>query len=82
MEMRIIKEELTLERVAASGQSEAVVEGSVTLPGGLREAVQVLMVDAVACVKRVEAQQDRAVVSGRAMFHVLYTQGEDRKSVV
>lgn len=77
MEMRILKEEMPLEQVAGSGESEATVEGSVTLPGALREAARVLMCDGAVCVRRAEAQQGRVQVSGRVMFHALYQQGED-----
>ena len=31
MDMRLLKEEMTLEQIAASGTGQAVVEGSVTL---------------------------------------------------
>ena len=79
MDMRLLKEEMTLEQIAASGTGQAVVEGSVTLPGGLREAARVLLCDAVACVRRVEPQQDRVTVSGRVMFHAMYVQGEEER---
>lgn len=77
MEMRILKEEMPLEQVVGFGESEATVEGGVTLPGGLREAARVLMCDAAVCVRRAEAQQGRVQIGGRVMFHALYQQGED-----
>lgn len=79
MEMRLLKEEIAFEQLAAAAQGQAVVEGSVTLPGGLRETAQVLSCGGSVHVARAEAMQDKMTVSGRVMFHALYTQGDPNK---
>ena len=42
MEMRCLKENVLMDWRVGSGQSQAVVEGEITLPGGLREEARVL----------------------------------------
>ena len=37
MDAQLRKETVTMEQVTAHGASQAVVEGEITLPGGLRE---------------------------------------------
>lgn len=76
MDMRLIKENIQLEQPMGQGQSQAVVEGEITLPGGLREEARVLHAGGMAVVDRVEAMQDRVSVMGKVMFHALYTQGD------
>ncbi len=79
MDMQLIRESIHLEQPAGRGVSQAVVEGEVTLPGGLREETHVLAAHAMAVAEGTEAMQDRATVSGRVVFHVLYTQGDPQK---
>jgi len=79
MDMQLIRESIEMEQPAGRGVSQAVVEGEVTLPGGLREETHVLSAQAMAVVEGTEAMQDRATVSGRVVFHVLYTQGDPKK---
>lgn len=76
MEMKLLKEDITLEQLSGVGQSQAVVEGSVALPGGLRETARVLSSGGSVHIARTEAMQDKVSVSGRVMFHALYTQGD------
>lgn len=80
--MRLMKETIQLEKQVGAASSRAVVEGSMTLPGGLRETAHILYCGASASVERVEALQDRASVSGRVTFHTLYTQGDPEKLCV
>lgn len=75
METQLLKENVMLEQPTGRGSSSAVVEGEITLPGGLREETHVLHAGGMAVVDRAESGQDRAVLSGKVLFHVLYTQG-------
>ena len=79
MEMRLLKESVQLEQPTGSGRSQAMVEGELTLPGGLREEARVLQAGGMAAVDTVEATQDHLTVTGRVVFHVLYTQGDPEK---
>ena len=79
MSMHLMKETIQLERQTGTGHARAVVEGSITLPGGLRETAHVLAQGATVFVERTEAMQDRASVAGRVTFHALYTQGDPDK---
>lgn len=79
MTVRLMKETIRFEHQVGTGHARAVVEGNVTLPGGLREAAKLLARNAVVSIQRVEPMQDRAGVSGRVTFHVLYTQGDPRR---
>lgn len=76
MDMRLVKESIQLEQPTARGQSQAVVEGEITLPGGLREEARVLHAGGMVVVDNVEAMQDRVSVTGKVVFHTLYTQGD------
>ena len=75
MDAQLRKETVTMEQVTAHGASQAVVEGEITLPGGLREETHVLHAGGMAVVDSAESGTDRATLSGKVIFHVLYTQG-------
>lgn len=77
--MQLIRESIRLEQPLGAGWSQAIVEGEVPLPGGLREEARVLAAHAMAVVEDAEALQDRVSVRGRVIFHVLYTQGDPSK---
>lgn len=79
MELRLMKESIQMEQPAGTAQSQAVVEGEITLPGGLREEARVLAADGMAVIDTVEAMQDRASMTGKVVFHALYTQGDPDK---
>ena len=53
--MDIVREELPMLRFAGAGLSQAVVEGEVALPGGLREETHVLCTEAMAVLERSNA---------------------------
>ena len=72
----VLREELPLQRFVGESLSQAVVEGEVALPGGLREETTVLSAEAMAVLERSLAQADRVTVDGKVVFHVLYTQGD------
>ena len=76
MEMRCLKENVMMDWRVGSGQSQAVVEGEITLPGGLREEARVLYAGGMAVIASAEAMQDRILMSGKVVFHTLYTQGD------
>ena len=79
MELRLMKENIQMEQPVGTAQSQAVVEGEITLPGGLREEAHVLSAQGMALIESVEAMQDRASVTGKVIFHALYTQGDPEK---
>ena len=74
--LEIIREELPIERFVGEGLSQAVVEGEVALPGGLREETAVLSSEAMAVLNRSTAENNRVTMDGHVTFHVLYTQGD------
>lgn len=75
----ILREELPLQRFIGEGLSQAVVEGEVALPGGLREETKVLLCEAMAALDRAQPDSGRVNVDGKVTFHVLYTQGDPTK---
>ncbi len=79
MDMQLKTENLHLEQPQGSCCTRAVVEGELTLPGGLREENRLLQTDAMAVVENAEALQDRISVSGRVVFHAVYAQGDPEK---
>ncbi len=79
MEMRILRDNVNMEQLVGSNQAQAVVEGEITLPGGLREEARVLHVGGMAVLQSSEAMQDRVNIEGKVVFHVLYTQGDPDK---
>lgn len=79
MEVQLIREGIRLEQPLGVARAEAVVDGDVTLPGGLREEARVLAAKAVAAVEKAEPMNDHVNVRGRVVFHVLYTQGDPTK---
>lgn len=76
MEMRLMKENIQMEQPVGRAEAHTLVEGDITLPGGLREEARVLHAGAMAVVEHTEAMQDRLSVMGKVMFHALYTQGD------
>lgn len=76
MDMRLQHTTIMPEIPCGNCRSQITVEGDVTLPGSLRETTNVLHASAMAVVENAEAMQDRAAISGRVVFCVLYTQGE------
>lgn len=74
--LEVLREELPLQRFVGESLSQAVVEGEVALPGGLREETTVLSAEAMAVLDRSAAEADRVTAEGKVVFHVLYTQGD------
>ena len=74
--MKVQHESVPMERYVGASATQAVVEGEVALPGGLREETRVLGCEALALIDRCEAMSDRVSVDGKVTFHVLYTQGD------
>ncbi|MDD3336798.1 MAG: DUF3794 domain-containing protein [Eubacteriales bacterium] len=72
----ILREELPLQRFVGEQLGQAVVEGEVALPGGLREETNVLSAEAMAVLDRTDVQAERVDAEGKVTFHVLYTQGD------
>ena len=71
--LEVLREELPLQRFVGESLSQAVVEGEVALPGGLREETTVLSAEAMAVLDRSTAEADRVTADGKVVFHVLYT---------
>ena len=80
MDMRLEHTAIQAEIPSAVCRSQIVAEGEVTLPGSLRETTCVLHAAAMAVVESAEAGQDRASFTGRVIFSVLYTQGNNAKA--
>ena len=76
MDMRCLRENVQMERRVGCGVSQATVEGEITLPGGLREEARVLHAGGMAVIESSECIMDRAGITGRVVFHALYTQGD------
>ena len=74
--LEVLREELPLQRFVGESLSQAVVEGEVALPGGLREETTVLSAEAMAVLDRSATEADRVTAEGKVVFHVLYTQGD------
>ena len=74
--LEVLREELPLQRFVGENLGQAVVEGEVALPGGLREETTVLSAEAMAVLDRSVAEADRVTAEGKVVFHVLYTQGD------
>ena len=72
----IMRQNVAIERVAAQAREQALVEGEVALPGGIREEATVLGCEARLVISGVEPQQDRLAMDGAVVFQVLYRQGE------
>lgn len=79
MDMQMLRNQIWLEQPLGQAETTAIVEGEVTLPGGLREEARVLLADCTPVVESCEGMQDRAAIAGRAIFRVLYTQGDPSK---
>lgn len=75
-EPEILWEEIAMCRYLGSSQRQAVVEGEVALPGGLREETVILSAQAMAVGEKTTVQTARADVDGKVIFHILYTQGD------
>lgn len=76
MDMRTLRENIPMERLVGQQQSQAVVEGEITLPGGLREEARVLQAGGMVVLGGCESLADRVNLEGKVIFHVLYTQGD------
>ena len=76
MELRLDHAGLLFDSPCCVCRSQFVVEGDVTFPGSLRETTNVLYAAATAVAERTEAFEGRVSVSGKAVFCVLYTQGD------
>ncbi|MBE5802000.1 MAG: DUF3794 domain-containing protein [Clostridiales bacterium] len=75
-EPEVLREELSLTRYLGESLRQAVVEGEVALPGGLREETVILSAEAMAVIEKTAVQTGRVDVDGKVIFHVLYTQGD------
>jgi len=73
-----LREMLPMQRFVAEATSQAVVEGDVALPGGLREETSVLSAEAMAVLEDTDVDEGEVEVEGKVTFHVLYTQGDPK----
>ncbi len=77
MALDLIRESINVERVMAQGAAQALVEGSVLVPGNGREDIRLLFSDGDIILGNTEVQSDRVALEGTVIFHVLYSQGEE-----
>ncbi len=77
MALDLIRENLDMERVVSEGASQALVEGSVLVPGNGHEEIRVLVADGVLTLGNTEVQSDRVALEGGIRFTALYTLGDD-----
>lgn len=75
-EAEVLREEIAMGQYLGDSLRQAVVEGEVALPGGLREETVILSAQAMAVLEKTAVQTGRADVDGKVIFHVLYTQGD------
>ncbi len=78
----VLRENLEIERLAAENAEQALVEGEVALPGGIREEATVLSCEGRLVISSVEPQTDRLATDGTVVFQVLYRQGDDTVRVL
>ncbi len=76
MAIQLIRENIDVESIAGEGAAQALIEGSVMLPGAARDAAA-LYADARMEMGNVEAQADRVAMDGQVFFTLLYAAGED-----
>lgn len=82
MDGSIVRENVEIERLAAETVEQALVEGEVALPGGIREEATVLGCEARLVISSVEPQTDRLAMDGTVVFQVLYRQGDNQVRVL
>ena len=61
--LEVLREELPLQRFVGESLSQAVVEGEVALPGGLREETTVLSAEAMAVLEQTDVQPGRRPIA-------------------
>ena len=76
MELKLTREMLRFDHLAARGEEQIAIEGEATLPGSMRDAVTILSVQAQAHITGVQAAAGSAEIRGRVCFQTLYTQGD------
>ena len=76
MALEISKQTVEFESCAGSGSAQALARAETLVPGAGREAIEVLISDALVNVDRVEAQTDRIVVEGSVRCQAAYRQGD------
>lgn len=82
MDGTVVRENVEIERLAAETVEQALVEGEVALPGGIREEATVLGCEARLVISSVEPQTDRLAMDGTVVFQVLYRQGDNTVRVL
>lgn len=70
-------EPIRIERIAARGQEQTLVEGEVALPGGIREEAAVISCEARCVLSGTQTQSGRLSLDGAVVFQVLYRQGDN-----
>ena len=76
MELKLTRETLQFDYLAARGEEQVAIEGEATLPGSMRDAVTILSVQAQVHIGSVQAAAGGADIRGRVCFQALYTQGD------
>ncbi len=76
MAFQIIRENIEVESIAGEGAVQALIEGSVILPGPTRDAAA-LFADARLEMGNIEVQADRVATDGQVYFTLLYTSADE-----
>jgi len=77
MALKVIKQGIEVERLVGESEIQTQVRAEALVPGAGRESAAVLMADGFAVVSGVEAQNDRAVVSGTVHCQAAYRLGQE-----
>ena len=77
MALEIIRQTVEIESSAGSGAAQALARAETLVPGAGREAIEVLLADALVSVDSAEAQTDRVVAEGSVRCQAAYRQGEE-----
>lgn len=77
MAIEITRKTTETEVCVGSGTSQALARAETLVPGAGREAIEVMLADAMAVVTSAEAQTDRLVAEGTVRCQAVYRQGSE-----
>lgn len=77
MALEVVRQTVEIECGAGSGTAQALARAETLVPGAGREAIEVMLADALVSVDSVEAQTDRVVVEGSVRCQAAYRQGDE-----
>lgn len=77
MALEIVRQTIEIESSAGSGAAQALARAETLAPGAGREAIEVMLADAMVSVDSAEAQNDRMVVEVSVRCQAAYRQGDE-----